>query len=139
MNVHLGLAPSIAAARRALAAIFRDSGLDTPDLDARVIIGHALGLEHAALAAQSDRAIPAEAGERIRALAARRIAREPVARIVGAKEFWSLKFSISPAVLVHVCFPRAFRAGRAPMRRLWSARAKSRSWPRRFLPWKRTS
>ncbi len=100
MNVHLGLAPSIAAARRALAAIFRDSGLDTPDLDARVIIGHALGLEHAALAAQSDRAIPAKAGERIRALAARRIAREPVARIVGAKEFWSLKLSISPAVLV---------------------------------------
>ena len=33
--------------RRLLAQAFRDAGLDTPDLDARLLVGHALGLDHA--------------------------------------------------------------------------------------------
>ena len=48
---------SIAQARRALAAAFRAAGLATPELDARVLVGHALALDHAALAAQADRAL----------------------------------------------------------------------------------
>jgi release factor glutamine methyltransferase len=63
-------------------------------------VGHALGLDHAALTAQSGRTIRREQAERIRTFAARRIGREPVARIVGTKEFWSLPFVITPAVLV---------------------------------------
>jgi hypothetical protein len=35
---------SVAAARRALTSAFAAAGLDTPDLDARVLVGHALGL-----------------------------------------------------------------------------------------------
>ena len=38
---------TIAAARRALAAAFRAAGLDSPELDARLLVGHALGLDHA--------------------------------------------------------------------------------------------
>jgi release factor glutamine methyltransferase len=91
---------SVAGVRRALAKTFRKAGLDTPDLDARVLVGHALGLDHTALMAQSDRTIRGEEAERIRTFAARRIGREPVSRIVGSTEFWSLEFVITPAVLV---------------------------------------
>jgi len=50
---------SIGAARRRLALEFRRGGLDAPELDARIIVGHALGLDHAALAAQSNRTLAA--------------------------------------------------------------------------------
>jgi release factor glutamine methyltransferase len=91
---------SIAAARRALAREFREAGLDTPDLDARVLIGHALGLDHTGLVTASGRLLDAVEHEQVMALAARRLAREPVARIVGVKEFWGLTFALAPAVLV---------------------------------------
>ena len=99
MSVELEPAVSIAGARRVLAAAFRAAGLATPELDARVLVGHALGLDHAGLAAQSDHSILREEAERIRGFAARRIGHEPVARIVGTKEFWSLPFLVTPAVL----------------------------------------
>jgi release factor glutamine methyltransferase len=91
---------SIAGARRALARMFAAANLDTPALDARIIVGHALGLDHAALAAAAERALGAEERERIAAMAARRLSREPVARIVGSKEFWGLPLRVTPAVLV---------------------------------------
>jgi release factor glutamine methyltransferase len=51
--------PSVAATRRALAQSFRRHGLATPELDARLLVGHALGLDHAALATQAARALTA--------------------------------------------------------------------------------
>ncbi|HXW24226.1 MAG TPA: peptide chain release factor N(5)-glutamine methyltransferase [Xanthobacteraceae bacterium] len=96
----LEAAISIAGARRALARMFAAAGLDTPALDARIIVGHALGLDHAALAGAAERALGVEERNRIAALAARRLAREPVARIVGVKEFWGLSLQVTPAVLV---------------------------------------
>jgi release factor glutamine methyltransferase len=91
---------SIAQARRTLAAHFRAHTFDTPDLDARLIVGHALGLDHSALATQSERVLTRAETDRLAALAARRLAREPVARILGAKEFWSLPLAVTPDVLV---------------------------------------
>ncbi|HEY7243832.1 MAG TPA: peptide chain release factor N(5)-glutamine methyltransferase [Xanthobacteraceae bacterium] len=88
------LASSVDAARRAVAAMFRSRGLDTPDLDARLIIGHALGLDHTALATQAKRKLLRGEAARISALASRRLLREPIARILGAKEFWGLLFRI---------------------------------------------
>lgn len=91
---------TIAAMRRRLSDAFRAAGLDAPGLDARLLIGHALGLDHAGLASGAERALlPAEI-ERIEALAARRLSREPVARILGTKEFWGLAFAVTPSVLV---------------------------------------
>ena len=46
---------TVAAARRRLAEAFRRAGLDTPELDARVLVGHALGVDAAALLAMPDR------------------------------------------------------------------------------------
>jgi release factor glutamine methyltransferase len=96
----LGSSISIDGARRALARMFAAAGLDTPALDARVLVGHALGLDHAALAAAAERALDREERERIATMASRRLAREPVSRIVGMKEFWGLPLKVNPAVLV---------------------------------------
>ena len=91
---------TVAEARRALAAQFRAIGLDTPDLDARILVGHALGLDHAALAAAATRSLGADEESTIAALANRRRAGEPVARILGYKEFWSLPLRVDAATLV---------------------------------------
>jgi release factor glutamine methyltransferase len=90
----------IAAVRRVIARKFREAGLDTPDLDARLLVGHVLGLDHSGLVRESERPLGPRALAGIDALAARRLAGEPVARIVGVKEFWGLPFAIAPAVLV---------------------------------------
>jgi release factor glutamine methyltransferase len=96
----VGVHPSVEAARRALARAFRERGLDTPELDARLIVGHALGLDHSALAARSSCPLTGDQVQAISALAARRLAREPVARIVGRKEFWGLSLRVNSATLL---------------------------------------
>ena len=90
----------IASARRLVAAQFEAAGIDSPALDARLLVGHALGLDHTALAAQASRALTDAERGTIAQLATRRMRGEPVARIVGAKEFWGLPLKLSPATLV---------------------------------------
>ncbi|MBN9583842.1 MAG: protein-(glutamine-N5) methyltransferase, release factor-specific [Afipia sp. 62-7] len=91
---------SVEAARRALAAHFKAHDIDSPDLDARLLIGAALGLDHTGLAIQASRIIAGHEAEIIASHAARRVAHEPVARILGHKEFWGLDFELSDATLV---------------------------------------
>jgi release factor glutamine methyltransferase len=88
------------AARRRLADAFRSAGLDSPELDARVLTAHALNLDHAGLASAAERRLEDRERQTIEALAVRRLDREPVSRIVGCKEFWGLPFSLSPETLV---------------------------------------
>ena len=91
---------TIGAARRRFAAELVEQQFETPQLDARILIGHALGLDHAALIREADRQLTAEEIAAIGAVASRRLQREPVARITGVKEFWSLPFSVDAATLV---------------------------------------
>lgn len=91
---------TIDEARRTWAAKFRAGGIDLPELDARLLVGHALCLDHAPLAAAGERRLTAGQERAISALAERRLAHEPVARIIGAKEFWSLNLSVNAATLV---------------------------------------
>jgi release factor glutamine methyltransferase len=93
-------AHTVADARRAWTAKFRANGIDTPELDARLLVGHALSLDHARLAASDRRLLAADETNTIAALAERRLAHEPVARIIGVKEFWSLQFRVDAATLV---------------------------------------
>jgi release factor glutamine methyltransferase len=93
-------ARTIENVRRAWAEKFQAAGLDSPQLDARLLVGHALGLDPAAVLASSARALLADEEIAITALAGRRLAHEPVARIVGTKEFWSLGLRIDDATLV---------------------------------------
>lgn len=91
---------SVEAARRSLAARLKEGGIDSPELDARLLIGAALDLDHTGLAVHSTRQItPAEA-DAIRSFAQRRMAHEPIARILGHKEFWGLDLRLSKATLV---------------------------------------
>jgi release factor glutamine methyltransferase len=90
---------TVAQARRALTQQFRDAGIESPELDARVLIGHALGLDHAGLIAAAQLLSTADA-EHIAGFARRRLAGEPVARITGMREFWGLPFIVTPDVLV---------------------------------------
>lgn len=91
---------SVAATRRDLARRLRDAGFDSPDLDARLIVGHALGLGHTELMAASDRLVTRAEEDSIAALAQRRLAHEPVARILGNREFWGLPFALNADTLV---------------------------------------
>jgi release factor glutamine methyltransferase len=91
---------SVAHARRALADQFRTAGIESPELDARILIGHALGLDHTGLAAAATQQLSDLTATQIERFTARRIAGEPVARIVGEKEFWGLRLAVTPAVLV---------------------------------------
>ena len=83
-----------------LAQAFRTAGIEAADVDARLLVGHALHLDRARLIAQSDRILEAREINVINALAARRLKREPVSRILGQKEFWSIALAITPDVLV---------------------------------------
>jgi release factor glutamine methyltransferase len=89
-----------AQARRALADAFRAAGLDTPELDARVLVGHALGLDHTGLTLAGERKLDGDEARMVSALAVRRLAREPVARILGVREFWGLPLHLNAATLV---------------------------------------
>jgi release factor glutamine methyltransferase len=91
---------TIAATRHALADKFRQAGIDSAEADARLLMAYALGVDRAELIANGGRALTVEQADAIDALAARRLRREPVARIFGHKEFWSLSLQIGPAVLV---------------------------------------
>jgi release factor glutamine methyltransferase len=78
----------------------RAAGIDSPELDARLLVAAALDIKPDALRMAEDRALGTEEAQRAEALLARRIeAREPVARILGRREFWSLAFRVTPAVL----------------------------------------
>lgn len=86
----------LAEARARLAA----AGVDAPATDARVLLAHVLGFSAArVLAAGETPVAPADAA-RFRALVARRAAREPVAYLVGVREFYGLPLLVTPAVLV---------------------------------------
>ena len=91
---------TIEQARRTLGAALRIARIETPELDARILVGHALSLDHAGLVAAAARRLAGAEAAEISILAARRLAGEPVARILGRREFWGLPLTVTPAVLV---------------------------------------
>ncbi len=90
---------SVAEAVRLMAQTFRLAGIDSAVADARALVGQALRLERAQLVSQSDRLLEAREVAALSTLAARRLKHEPVSRIRGRKEFWSLPLQITPDVL----------------------------------------
>ncbi|HQF31256.1 MAG TPA: peptide chain release factor N(5)-glutamine methyltransferase [Hyphomicrobiales bacterium] len=100
MSLELSPESGRAAAFRALRDAFRAVGLATPDLDARVLVCAALDITAEDLARDPDMAIGAVGAGRIAEMASRRAAREPVARIVGRREFFGHDFAVGPATLV---------------------------------------
>ena len=91
---------TVEAARRALAARLKTAGIDSAELDARILTGHALGLDLTGLISAAQRQLTPDESARLEEFAGRRLAAEPVARIIGEKEFWGLLLQLSSATLV---------------------------------------
>lgn len=82
-------------ARRLAAA-----GLDMPERESRALLRAALGLSDLDLVVHGAQPVAPDEVARLAALAGRRAAGEPLARLVGRREFWSLDFALTPETLV---------------------------------------
>jgi len=91
---------TVDAVRRALTAQLSRAAVDSPELDARILTGAVLGLDLTGMIAAAARRLSDDEAARLETHASRRIAGEPIARIVGMKEFWGLPLRVSPETLV---------------------------------------
>lgn len=89
----------VAEALRDGTARLAASGIDSALTDARILLMHALGIDRTGLLSRAAEPLPPEAATRYAAHLDRRAAREPVSRILGHREFWSLDFALGPATL----------------------------------------
>jgi len=90
---------TLAQALRRATAELASVGIEGPGNDARLLISAALGLSAAQLLARPERPLRPEEAQSFGRLIARRVAREPVSRILGEREFYGRTFGISPATL----------------------------------------
>src|SRR5438105_4943150 len=84
---------------RSAAETLAKAGVQEARVDARVLLSHALGDPLVRLMQAPELALPAVAEDAYRRFIMRRAKREPVSRILGRREFWSLNFMLSPATL----------------------------------------
>ena len=77
----------------------RAAGVPEWQADVRILLCAAAGLDRVALLREPDLRLDAAAAARFESYLARRLAREPVARILGRREFWGLELMVTPAVL----------------------------------------
>jgi release factor glutamine methyltransferase len=93
--------PSRAEAMAEVAAYLMESGLDADQAqdDARALLRAAARLTRLELAMSPQAPLSAEEADRLSRYAARRAAREPVSRILGARGFWTLELTVAPNVL----------------------------------------
>jgi release factor glutamine methyltransferase len=85
---------------RDAAVALTTAGIDNARFEARLLLAHAGGVTSEWLIAHGDEVAEPAVAEAVRAFTARRVRREPMAYILGAREFWGLPFKVSPAVLV---------------------------------------
>lgn len=88
----MSIAATLRAASERLAAVS-----ETPRLDAELLLVHALGISRNDLLLRQHEL---ETPESIEALLARRLSHEPVAHIVGTRDFWTLTLRVTPDVLI---------------------------------------
>lgn len=81
-----------------IGAFFRNPVIDPVDL--RLLLEHALGLSHVQLVTQSERELDEKEARLVSELLMRRHSGEPVAHIVGKREFYGMPFAITPDVLI---------------------------------------
>jgi release factor glutamine methyltransferase len=86
------------AAGTAIETILSLTAIDR--LDARILLMHALALSRVQLITQSHRALTESEAQQVSRLFQRRIAGEPIAYIVGEREFYGLPFHVTPDVLI---------------------------------------
>ncbi len=87
-------------ARFAMRQALAEAGIDSADLDARVLLTEALGVSAMTLVTEATAPLTAAEARRATTFLARRLSGEPVARILGSREFWGLPFRLGPGTLV---------------------------------------
>jgi release factor glutamine methyltransferase len=96
-------AAAVSSARDALVAAeeaLRAAGCDTPRLDAELLLAEALDISRESLVTDPSQGIPPSAARRAMELIRRRVAREPVAYILGRKGFRHIDLAVDPRVLI---------------------------------------
>jgi release factor glutamine methyltransferase len=91
---------TVESARRMLTARFKSAPIDSAELDARILVGAVLGLDLTGIIAAANRRLTSDEATRLEDFARRRLAGEPVARILRSREFWGLPLTLSAATLV---------------------------------------
>jgi release factor glutamine methyltransferase len=76
------------------------ASLPLDPLENRILLCHATGLSRVQLITRAEQALDEEQAARLQALVQRRLAGEPIAYIVGKREFFGLDFEVSKAVLI---------------------------------------
>lgn len=79
---------------------FESRDIPDPRIEAEILLAHALGIQRIDLYLQYDQPLISHELSRFKNFIKRRIKREPVAYIVGSKEFWSMNFVVSKDVLI---------------------------------------
>ncbi|MCY4387386.1 MAG: peptide chain release factor N(5)-glutamine methyltransferase [Desulfurellaceae bacterium] len=80
--------------------ILRTYEVDTPRLDAEVLLAHTLHISRSCLYTRLQEMVSDSRKNDFRRCVVRRTQREPVAYITGRQEFWSLEFQVTPCVLI---------------------------------------
>ena len=91
---------TVDAIRGAVAVRLRKAGIDSPRLEARLLVAHAMGVEPGYLLGHPDHRLAAGEADAAEDFARRRANREPMAYITGRREFWSLDFRVTPDTLI---------------------------------------
>jgi release factor glutamine methyltransferase len=91
---------TVEEALRGASSVLGRAGIDEPHREARILMGHALGVDLAGLLRRRPDDIAPDEEERFERLIARRAARIPAAVLLGHREFWSLDFHVTPDTLI---------------------------------------
>ncbi len=91
---------TVAAARRDAIDRLTRAGADAPALDAELLLAHVLGCDRVALLTRPERRLTDAEARQVEQLIGRRAGREPLAYILGRKEFFGLELEIGPGVLI---------------------------------------
>ena len=91
--------PTLEEVRTKATARLSEAGIPSPEVDARYLLEAATGLTHAGLISARHSDIPLDQLALLGNFISRRLNREPVGRILGWREFWGLRFALSPATL----------------------------------------
>ncbi len=90
---------TVREALRGVQERFRAGGIDTPELDARLLLQAATGLRHEDIVMEASRRVTVEALAQLEGMVTRRLKREPVSRILGVRAFWNADFKVTPETL----------------------------------------
>jgi release factor glutamine methyltransferase len=86
---------TLAETRQALKRTLERGGIENAHLDSRLLLCHALSIDHSTLIARAENVLDSEAARMVAGVANQRLAHEPVSRIFGQREFWGLPFRLN--------------------------------------------